>query len=139
MPKILVPVDGSEPSLRAVRHAARRVKAEGGTVHLINVQAPLPQAVSSFMDSGTVKDFHRAQAAEETAPAEAILRGDKIAFERHVTVGTPGEAIAGYAKEAGMDEIVMGARGLGATLSLLLGSVTTKVLHLTDKPVTVIK
>lgn len=136
---LLIPVDGSEPSLRAVAHAAKRAVGGAASVHLINVQAPLPNAVSGFLSKDVVRDFHREQAAKDTAGAEKLLTEKGIAFKTHVAVGAAGETIADYAKQNGMDEIVIGARGLGALGALLMGSTTVKVLHLADIPVTVVK
>jgi nucleotide-binding universal stress UspA family protein len=47
--------------------------------------------------------------------------------------------IARFARERGCDQILMGTRGLGAIGSLLLGSVATKVIHLADVPVLLVK
>jgi nucleotide-binding universal stress UspA family protein len=47
--------------------------------------------------------------------------------------------IAQYAKEKGCDQIVMGTRGLGTVQGLLLGSVATKVIHLANVPVMLVK
>jgi nucleotide-binding universal stress UspA family protein len=58
---------------------------------------------------------------------------------QHVSVGPVGETIAAYAKEKHCSHIVMGTRGLGAVSGMVLGSVATKVIHLTDVPVTLVK
>jgi nucleotide-binding universal stress UspA family protein len=56
-----------------------------------------------------------------------------------VEIGSPAETIAKVAREQGCDGIVMGTRGLGAVSSVLLGSVSSRVLHLSDLPVTLVK
>jgi nucleotide-binding universal stress UspA family protein len=139
MTKILVPVDGSEPALRAVDHAIARARAGGAEILLLNVQPALPLAVAEAAGGAAVQSFHRDEAAKILKPAEAKLKKAGIAFTAHNRVGTPGEAIVEACKEAQCDEIVMGVRGLGAVLSLLLGSTTTKVLALATVPVTLIK
>ena len=136
MTKLLVPVDGSQESIRAACLAASRPGAE---VHLLNVQHPLPQSVTSFVSGKTVHEFHEEESDKALAPAEAALRDIGIAYQRHMDVGAVAETISAYAEEQDCDEIVMGVRGLGTVLNLLLGSVTTKVLTLTNKPVTLVK
>jgi nucleotide-binding universal stress UspA family protein len=54
-------------------------------------------------------------------------------------IGSSGQAIAEYANELRCDQIVMGTRGLGSIGSLVLGSVATQVVHLTEHPVTLVK
>jgi nucleotide-binding universal stress UspA family protein len=54
-------------------------------------------------------------------------------------IGEAAHAIADYAREHGGTLIVMGSRGLGSVAGILLGSVTTRVIHLTELPVLVIK
>ena len=49
------------------------------------------------------------------------------------------EVICRYAKEKGCDQIFMGTRGLGSVSSLVLGSVATKVIHLSPVPVLLVK
>ena len=44
-----------------------------------------------------------------------------------------------YAKEQGVDQIVMGRQGQGGLQALLLGSVVNKVLHLASCPVVLVK
>lgn len=139
MVTFLVPVDGSEPALRAVRHVAVRARESGAEVHLINVQPALPQAVTTFVPSDAVRAYHQEEGAKALAPAEAVLKAAGVKFHSRIAVGEAGQTVAAYARETGCDEIVMGVRGLGAVLNLLLGSTTTKVLSLTDRPVTLIK
>lgn len=140
MTKILVPVDGSEHSLRAVLHAAARAAADANVeIHLLNAQAPMPQSVTTFVDRAAVDGYHREQGDAELKTARATLDKAGIKYKSKIAIGAPAEAIASYAEENGCDEVVMGARGLGSVLNLLLGSTTTKLLHLVKIPVTIVK
>ena len=62
-----------------------------------------------------------------------------MSYQSHLFVGEPAETIARYAKENTCDHIVIGTRGLSAVSGLLLGSVATKVIHLADMPVLLVK
>jgi nucleotide-binding universal stress UspA family protein len=53
--------------------------------------------------------------------------------------GDPADVIARRAQELGCDAIVMGSRGMGRIANLVIGSVATKVVHLTALPVTLVK
>lgn len=139
MTKILVPVDGSAPALRAAKHAARRAKGKGVEIHLLNVQPTVPMALKGAVDSNKLKRYHQQEGANELKSAEAYLKKQKIAHTRHIAVGDAAETIAAYAGENRCDEIVMGARGMGAVMNLLLGSTSAKVLSLSKLPVTLIR
>ena len=61
-----------------------------------------------------------------------------IDFHEKILVGPTAQTIIEYAEEQDCDHIVMGTRGLGAVTSMVLGSVTNKVLSLTPVPVTLV-
>ena len=62
-----------------------------------------------------------------------------MTFRTALLVGSPPESIAQYCKSNGIDEIIMGRRGLNRLTGLLLGAVSTRVLALVEQPVTLIK
>ncbi len=141
MLRILVAVDGSESSDRAVSHLLKKLGwyREGAEIHLLNVQAALPADVSRFITAEQLEGFHRERGEEALAKARAILDAAKVAYVTHIGIGEPAHVIAHYANERKIDQIVMGTRGLGSVAGLVMGSVTTKVLSLTDVPVLLIK
>jgi nucleotide-binding universal stress UspA family protein len=139
--RILVAVDGSESSDRAVAHLLKKLGwyKETIEVHLLNVQPALPSDVSRFISADQLEGFHREQGAAALASARAILDCAKVAYVTHIGIGEPPHVIAHYANEKAIDQIVMGTRGLGTVAGLVMGSVTTKVVSLTDVPVLLIK
>jgi len=139
--RILVAVDGSESSDRAVSHLLKKLAWYSGKVevHLLNVQAALPIDVSRFINADQLESFHREQGTSALASARAILDGAKVAYVTHIGIGDPAHVIAHYANDKGVDQIVMGTRGLGSVAGLVMGSVTMKVVSLTDVPVLLIK
>lgn len=141
MLRILVAVDGSESSDRAVSHLLKKLGwyKEGAEIHLLNVQSALPSDVSRFISAEQLEGFHRDRGAEALASARRILDAAGVAYVTHIGIGEPAHVIAHYAAERKIDQIVMGTRGLGAVAGLVMGSVTTKVLSLTDVPVLLIK
>ena len=141
MLKMLVAVDGSEHSIRTVSHLIKEVNRykDGLEIHLLNVQRPLPAHAASRVGHDKVQDYHREQGLQALAEARKRLDAAKVKYHYHIGVGDEAEVIARYAKEKGCDQIFMGTRGLGSVSGLLLGSVATKVIHLTDMPVMLVK
>jgi len=68
-----------------------------------------------------------------------VLDAAGIPCEGHLESGDPAQVIADIAARERVNGIVMGTRGMGPIKSLVLGSVATKVVHLADVPVTLVK
>ena len=138
---LLVPVDGSEASGRALDGLINQfgLYKDGVAIHLLNVQRALSSRAAAHIAGDAVPDYHREQGVAELAPARARLDAAKIPYQHHIAVGEPAEVIARYAKEQGCDQIVMGTRGMSSVSNLLLGSVATQVIHLSSVPVLLVK
>ncbi|MDP3700484.1 MAG: universal stress protein [Hylemonella sp.] len=139
--KILVPVDGSEISLDAVRYAVR-LQREGlrASVVLANVQEPasLYEMVVAH-DIGVIERVSAEAGAHALAPAEALLREAGVSFESEVDRGDPAHTLVDILERHGCDLVVMGARGLGSMRSALLGSVSHEMLHAAGVAVMIVK
>ncbi len=134
---IVLAVDGSEYSLRALEYArslALNYKASLWLVHVF----------SHTSDLLGYQDFEKLYAKRKSA-GQAIL-DDALAklsdadFEVHAELaeGSDAEAILTLAEKYEADLIVMGTRGFGAVKGLLVGSVSRKVIHLSQCPVMVV-
>ena len=142
MPKVLVPVDASESSDRGVDYVIKIVQWLRGAieVHLLTVHHHIPygRAVSSVAGD-QLQQYYQQEGLAALKSARDRLDAAQIPYTFHIGVGEPAEVIARYAREKECDQIIMGTRGLGSVGGLLLGSVATKVLHLTSVPVTFVK
>ena len=137
---ILVPVDGSANAERAVKHAIEIAKAcQTAEVHLLNAQPPVHGDVSVFVGGNAIEDWHRTEAEKALASAKRLLDAAGVSYKVHIGVGNPGDVIASFAKKLGSSQIIMGTRGLGSALGLLLGSVAQHAISHVDVPVTLIK
>jgi len=142
MRKILVPIDGSENALRALRHviATQPDYREPAALVLVNVQQPIVSgAVRTFVDRQQLDALYAEQGEAALAPARDIAAAAGVSVEHHTMVGDAAESIVKVARETGCAQVVMGTRGLGSVAGMLLGSVATKVIHLSEVPVLLVK
>ena len=142
MTTILVPVDGSETSLRALQFALRvtKEKAVETKLYVINVQPPILSGnVTRFISSETIHDYYNEEGEKSLVDARAAIKESGIDATVSVEVGPAAKTIAQFVKDKQCDAIIMGTRGLGGVSGILLGSITTKVLHEVHVPVTLVK
>jgi nucleotide-binding universal stress UspA family protein len=139
MLKVLVPVDGSDNSLRTVRFVMQKAALykEPLELHLLNVQRPFPGTVRGVQ--AEAEKYHHDEGIKALASARKLLDDAGIKYVYHISVGEAGETIAHFVKDKKIEQVVMGTRGAGAVANMLLGSVATKVLHLVDVPVLLVK
>jgi len=141
MQKLLLPVDGSPSALRAAQFLIRLIDGRPAPeVHLLNVQPPiLAGDVTVNVTIEMANAVHERAGRDAIKSARDVLDASAVACDEHMLVGDPAETIARFAREEGVDAIVMGTRGMGLIKALVLGSVATKVIHLVDVPVTLVK
>jgi nucleotide-binding universal stress UspA family protein len=138
MHKTLVPVDGSERALEAVRHVIKLIRdAQELDVHLLNVQPPLTGDVVAFVPHRAVHEFHLDEANRATRAACELLNRAGIAFTKHIVVGHAASVIAECARELHCDMVIMGTHGFPTITQVLLGSVSQQAIHLMDPRIAV--
>ncbi|APW41836.1 universal stress protein [Rhodoferax saidenbachensis] len=139
--KILLPVDGSELSLEAVRFVLRM--AQDGlqiNVVLANVQEPANlYEVLVAHDPELINRVSAQAGLHALTAAKELLDAAKISYEREVAKGDPAHTIVDIAERFECELIVMGARGASALRSAMLGSVSNEVLHASGVPVIIVK
>ncbi|KAB2876438.1 MAG: universal stress protein [Ideonella sp.] len=141
MLKILLPVDGSEASLDAVRHAlALRSHGLAASFVLANVQEPanLYELVTAH-DPEVLQRVSTGAGAHLLQPAEALLAEAGAPWERKIASGDPAHVLAEMIESHGIDAVVMGTRGLGSARSAVVGSVSHWLLTHCTVPVTVVR
>ena len=143
MKRLLVAVDGSPCSDRAIRYLIDQRLPEGGATPpqllLVNVQRPVSGDVSTFVAHDQIADYHREEGLKALDSARRTLDAAGVAYSFDIAVGAPGEVIARLAEEKGCDEIVMGTHGRTGLTHLLLGSVSSEVIRRSALPVLLIR
>ncbi|HLV29655.1 MAG TPA: universal stress protein [Burkholderiaceae bacterium] len=141
MQTILLPVDGSENSSRAVKRAIELCKKSADTkLLLVTAYPPIVSGnVKRYFSAEDIQSFYQEEGGNALKPAKALLDEAGVPYEEEVLVGPVAQSIADYAKKKNADTIIMGTRGLGTVTGMVLGSVTTKVLSLVDIPVLLVK
>ena len=140
MKAILVPVDGSENSDRAVKHALGLVEAGLAVdLHLLNVQPSFGGTISTFVGRDQIDSYRRDEGNKCLASGVALARAASVQPKVHIGVGRQGEVVRDYARKLGADVIVMGTRGHTGLSGVLLGSVAQDVIAHSDVPVALVK
>jgi nucleotide-binding universal stress UspA family protein len=137
----LIPVDDSETALLPVSWVVQNLPTwrEPPTIHLLNVQASLPQDIGRFIDAGTIRDFHLESGMNVLSRARGPLVAAGLRPELHVLIGEVAATITEFAGVHGCSQILLGTRGHAGIFGTLLGSVATKVVHLSNVPVLLIR
>ena len=142
MHKLLVPVDGSDNAMRALEHAIRLAK-EREPMELVIVYAHEPPIIYGeieiYLPEEKAKELQRMHSEDILRPAIEKVKGAGVTFTSQVLIGNIPKSIVSCAETLACDGIVMGTRGMSAIGNLVMGSVATKVIHLTKLPVTLVK
>ncbi len=130
--KILVPVDGSDYSMEAVKVALQYAKATKADIHLMTVtpfMAGLDLEISAdAMDK--LNESMKARGEEVLGKAQAILKADGVASKTIIASSVSAtDEILGVADKEKVDLIIIGSKGLGGKATrFLMGSVALKVV-----------
>ena len=136
---ILVAVDDSDQSTRAVEAGIELARQSGGSIHLFHVrerQDVIGKGGGSF-DNEYKEEAEALVAKYSTQVGSA---GVVVTTEvSHAQLGHVAQEVIRAADDNGCDTIVMGSQGRSGIGAILLGSNAYKVLHLADRPVLIIR
>ena len=142
MHKLLVPVDGSDNAMRALEHAIRLAR-EKEPMELVIVYAHEPPIIYGeieiYLSEEKAKELVREHSEDILRPAIEKAKEAGVTFTSQILIGNIPKSIVSCAETLACDGIVMGTRGMSAIGNLVMGSVATKVVHLTKLPVTLVK
>jgi len=139
--KILVAVDFSPHSAKALELAIGLAKTFGGRIHLLHAYH-LPPLVGMPDEIVIPPDFWtgvRDAAARKLDKSAQKVKAAGVPVETHLVEFAPSDAIIETARKTKADLIVMGTRGLTGLKHALLGSVAERTLRLAPCPVLAVK
>ncbi|MCC3304292.1 universal stress protein [Sneathiella sp. HT1-7] len=142
--KILIPMDGSEPSLKALKTAVKMQESFDCELLILTVfrhHSLLETSISMVRseEPEVMDDILRKHASDvaENAKKEALDMGAK-SVRAFVKNGPPARTIVNFSKDKDVELIILGSRGHGDLEGFLLGSVSHKVTSLANCPVMVV-
>ena len=140
--KLLVAIDGSKNSLRALKYATKLAGklAEPSQLVLVNAHDDIAlRGASQFVGKDAVKGYLDDIAREELKDAIAAADKAKVAYEVRMARGPVAQAIVKVATDESVDTIVLGSKGRTALKDLLIGSVAQRVIAIAEVPVVLVK
>lgn len=141
--KILVPIDFSEPSAKALLYGKALARIFGGSLHVLHViETPFRQGYAVEGYVAALPEFSRELEARTRAELRKQLSDSERSELRAVEVtgtGDPVSEIVRYARDQEVDIIVMGTHGRGTVTHLLLGSVAELVVRKAPCPVLTVR
>jgi len=143
--KILVAVDGSDPSFNASTYAIDFAKRNGAELIVLYIVSPVPYSQFEYANIGRMKEIESNEM--EKAQREVVDKVKQKATENNVSVKTEVlikytsvvKEIVEYAEDNKVDMIVIGSRGVTGLKKILLGSVANGVVTYSHCPVLVVK
>ncbi len=136
--KFLVPVDGSDYSMRAAKYAAELSDFTDGKIILVYCHRPFPVVLGEpYFQNAINKITEKSHKLIE--PYRQLFQETGTSFTERILEAPAPNAICDVAKTEKLDMIIMGSRGRNKLEGCLLGSCTQRVLHLAPCPVLVIR
>ena len=139
MLNVLLPVDGSECSIRATEKLVEMLGRCNSPpqIDLLAVHLPVPRFpnMSLVISDEMIQRYYDEECGRILAPSRAVLDAAGAKYAVHRRIGPIAENIVEQAKQAQSDLICMGTRGMTPLANMVLGSVANRVLHLARIPV----
>ncbi|MGD6804273.1 universal stress protein [Rossellomorea vietnamensis] len=138
--KLLVPIDGSDHSKKALNFALTISKDQNAEIVLLNVQPAFNTPnVKRFLSTQQVQEYQEELSTEAFQKTLFNLNNlGGVHITKRVRIGDPSNEICKEAQEIKASVIIMGNRGLGSFKSALIGSVSYSVIHNATCPVTIV-
>jgi nucleotide-binding universal stress UspA family protein len=135
--RLLVAVDHSEASERVIAAAKDLALLSKGKVWVLHLLEK--EVIAQMGDVPSESDQEAAQPVRDGVSMLLQAGVDAEGEIRSTTFGHAAREILADAKEHDADVIIMGSRGRGDLAGTVLGSTAHKVIHLTDRPVLVVR
>jgi len=141
--KVLVSVDGSKHSLKAIDYLIKHadmLTSKGSSLVIIHVEADvIPPEVTQYIPKKSINEWYADQGKKAVKTVLTKLDTAGIKYKLVQKVGPVADTILEEAKASKAEMIVMGSHGRSSLMSLVMGSITTQVLSQAKQPVLIIK
>jgi nucleotide-binding universal stress UspA family protein len=141
--KILLAVDGSKYSLDAVQALVDHLGwyRDKPQVELVTVHLPVPRlpGMGAAVGKNQLQKYYEEEGEKQLAAARRKLDTAGVPYTPRALVGAVAETLVKHAKDTGCDLMYIGTRGHTEWGKALIGSTATKVLHISDIPVLLVK
>ena len=139
--KILVPVDGSPFTKRMLAYLAAHDEWLGGAhaYTLLHVAAAVPPRAAAVLDKAVLAAHYDEESEKVFKPLRSFFAKQKLGADFVAKVGPAADTIAAVAAKGKFDLLVMGSHGHGALGSLVMGSVTAKVMARCQTPLLIVR
>ena len=136
---ILVGIDFSDSSAGAMYHALALAERLSATLHLVHVTpAQAHLTVPTDIGFNIPADFEEGREARERLERLRAMISDKVPVDLHLRMGEPVRGLIEIIGELRPDMVVIGSHGRSAVMRMLLGSVSTQIIHRSPVPVLVV-
>jgi nucleotide-binding universal stress UspA family protein len=137
-PTILLPVDGSEHSVRATTYAIKMAQLMRARLLLLHCHRPFPVQLGEPYFQNAI-DTIMAKSNTLITPFREMLSEKGVTFEGLIMEGPAGQKICEVAQIENCEMIIMGSRGRSDLKGLFLGSVAHRVLQQAACPVLIVR
>jgi nucleotide-binding universal stress UspA family protein len=140
VPRIVAGVDGSPPSINALRWATRQAELTGATIDaIIAWEFPMAAGGVGWAPVSRIDDTDYSELAAKalSAAVEQVNPPRSVTVHQVVVEGNPAQVLLDSARDA--DLLVVGNRGHGGFADALIGSVSVRCLHHANCPVVVVR
>jgi nucleotide-binding universal stress UspA family protein len=141
--KILLAVDGSKPSLKAVRSFIGHANwyRDKPTVELVTVHLPVPKisGMGAVISGGQIQRYYDREGKASLSKASKLLDAAGIRYSPRILVGPVAESIVRHARLTRCHLIMIGTRGRSAAANLFMGSCATRLVSLSTIPVLLVR
>jgi len=139
--RILIPIDGSQLSLKAAKqgiYIARKLESKVVFLYVIDVRMIEASSLAG-VDPGILKTRLRNAAERYLNEAAKVVEEENITFQNRIREGLPAEDILKEIEEERIDLVIMGSKGMSGAHRVIIGSTAEEVVRWSPCPVLIVK
>ena len=139
--RILVPIDGSQLSLKAAKqgvYIAKKLESEVVFLYVIDVRMIETSSLTGT-DQGILRTRLRNVAERYLSEAAELAEEENIMFQNRIREGLPAEDILKEIEEEKIDLVIMGSKGMSGAHRVIIGSTAEEVVRWSPCPVLIVK